>query len=80
VATNQHIALYVSRRDSFAVRIADIGAQLVEWTEKHREQPPTLYDIAVFEGLRAERSRLLATFGDYEDRFVLQLLQDMSRD
>jgi hypothetical protein len=68
------VGRYVVTRDNFVVRIANISQQLKEWTEIHSSLSPSLTDIAHFEGLRAERSRLLAEFLDAEDEFVVQML------
>ena len=72
------VAGYVSARDRFVARIAVISAELNTWTEHHQETPPTLADLARFEGLRAERSSLLAEFQEFEDRFVVEMLQALS--
>ena len=68
----------VATRDSFVSRIGKISQELNLWTEEHRHKAPTLRSIATFEGLRGERSRLLAEFEEFEDRFVLELLQHLS--
>ncbi len=68
---------YTKKRDDFVSRIANITAQLVSWTEEHAETPPRLTDIARFEALRAERSRLLSEFTEAEDDFVVQMLQNV---
>jgi hypothetical protein len=69
---------YIAARDEFVGRIAKITRELDQWTDEHREKPPTLRSIATFEGLRGERSRLLSEFEEFEDRFVLELLQRLS--
>jgi hypothetical protein len=69
---------YVRTRDDFVARIGQITQQLNAWTEEHAETAPTLSAIAQFEGLRAERSRLLSEFTEAEDQFVLQMLQAVS--
>jgi hypothetical protein len=71
------VGRYVVTRENFAVRIANISQQLNEWTEVHSSLSPSLTDIAHFEGLRAERSRLLAEFLDVEDGFVVQMLRTL---
>jgi hypothetical protein len=72
------IEKYVSLRDNFVQRIGKITGDLNAWTETHLNTAPTLKDIAIFEGLRGERTRLLAEFEDLEDRFVLEMLQRLS--
>ena len=69
------VQTYVKTRDDFVGRIATITQQLNAWTDEHAHTPPTLTDIAHFEGLRAERSRLLSEFTEAEDQFVVQMLQ-----
>ena len=69
------IERYIATRDAFAIRIEGISRQLSEWTETYATTPPTLMDIALFEGIRAERSRLLAEFTEVEDEFVVQMLR-----
>jgi hypothetical protein len=69
---------YIAARDDFVGRIGKITYELNQWTEEHRQKSPTLRSIATFEGLRGERSRLLAEFEEFEDRFVLELLQGLS--
>jgi hypothetical protein len=71
---------YIGARDDFVARIGKITYELNQWTEEHRRKAPTLRSIATFEGLRGERSRLLAEFEEFEDRFVLELLQRLSGD
>ena len=71
---------YIGARDDFVARIGKITYELNQWTEEHRQKAPTLRSIATFEGLRGERSRLLAEFEEFEDRFVLELLQRLSGD
>ena len=71
---------YIAARDDFVSRIGKITVELNQWTEEHRHKAPTLRSIATFEGLRGERSRLLAEFEEFEDRFVLELLQRLSVD
>ena len=71
---------YIAARDDFVARIGSITRDLDHWTEEHRKKAPSLHSIATFEGLRAERSRLLAEFEEIEDRFVLELLQRLSAD
>lgn len=66
---------YVKKRDDFVRRIASITQQLDAWTDEHTQAPPSLTDIARFEALRAERSRLLSEFTEAEDTFVVQMLQ-----
>jgi hypothetical protein len=68
---------YVRTRDDFVVRIGRITEQLNAWTDEHATVTPTLTDIARFEGLRAERSRLLSEFTEAEDSFVVQMLQTL---
>jgi hypothetical protein len=65
---------YVKRRDDFVSRIATITQQLNEWTDEHTKVSPSLTDIARFEAMRAERSRLLSEFTEAEDEFVVQML------
>lgn len=69
---------YVRTRDDFVSRIAGISQQLDVWTQEHMEVPPSLTEIAHFEGLRAERSRLLSEFTEAEDEFVVQMLRTLS--
>jgi hypothetical protein len=69
------IERYIATRDAFATRIEGISRQLSEWTEAHSKIPPTLMDIALFEGIRAQRARLLAEFTEVEDEFVVQMLR-----
>ena len=66
---------YTKKRDDFVSRIAHVSQQLNVWTEEHMREPPTLTDIARFEAMRAERSRLLSEFTEAEDDFVVQMLQ-----
>jgi hypothetical protein len=68
---------YTRKRDDFVSRIAHISQQLNEWTDQHMEEAPGLTDIARFEAMRAERSRLLREFTEFEDEFVVQLLQNL---
>lgn len=68
---------YVKTRDDFVSRIAQITQQLNAWTDQHTDVAPSLTDIARFEGLRAERSRLLSEFTEAEDQFVVQMLQKL---
>ena len=68
---------YVKSRDSFVARIAAISNELNVWTEEHSVSPPKLADIARFEGLRAERSRLLSQFTESEDEFIVEMLQSL---
>jgi hypothetical protein len=77
-AKEPSIERYIAARDDFVQRIGKITRELDQWTEDHRHKPPTLRSIAVFEGLRGERSRLLAEFEEIEDGFVLELLQRLS--
>ena len=72
------VGTYVVTRDNFVARIGQVTRQLNAWTEEHSHVPPTLTDIAHFEGLRAERSRLLAEFTEAEDAFVVQMLRTLS--
>lgn len=69
---------YVKTRDDFVGRIAVISQQLDVWTQEHMQVPPSLTEIAHFEGLRAERSRLLSEFTEAEDEFVVQMLRSLS--
>ena len=78
LASESLVERYIAARDGFVVRIGKITRELDAWTEEHRATPPTLRSIANFEGLRGERSRLLAEFEEFEDRFVLELLQRLS--
>jgi hypothetical protein len=80
VGSQTPVERYVAARDDFVVRIGKITRELDQWTEEHRQKAPTLRSIATFEGLRGERSRLLAEFEEVEDRFVLELLQRLSAD
>ncbi len=66
---------YVKKRDDFVARIATITQQLNAWTDEHVTVAPSLTDIARFEAMRAERSRLLSEFTEAEDQFVVQMLQ-----
>ena len=68
---------YVKKRNDFVVRIAAVTQQLNEWTDEHLETPPSLTDIARFEVMRVERSRLLSEFTEAEDGFVVQMLQNL---
>ena len=68
---------YVKKRNDFVARIAHVSGELNEWTEAHSETSPTLTDIARFEAMRAERSRLLSEFTEFEDDFVVQMLQQV---
>lgn len=72
------VQTYVKTRDDFVGRIALITQQLNVWTEEHSKTPPSLTDIAQFEGLRAERSHLLSEFTETEDQFVVHMLQTLS--
>jgi hypothetical protein len=74
-ASRDSFKRYLASRKVFVERMAEVTQQLTEWTDEHRETPPSLMDVARFEGIRAERSRLLAEFGDREDRFVVELLE-----
>jgi hypothetical protein len=56
-------------------RLAEVTRQLDDWADQHMKTTPSLMDVARFEGLRAERMRLLAEFGEREDRFVVELLK-----
>jgi hypothetical protein len=78
LASESPVERYIATRDSFVARIGKISQELNSWTEEHRTKAPTLRSIATFEGLRGERSRLLAEFEEFEDRFVLELLQHLS--
>jgi hypothetical protein len=69
---------YVKTRDDFVGRIGLITQQLNAWTDQHMDVAPTLSEIARFEGLRAERSRLLSEFTEAEDQFLLRMLQNLS--
>lgn len=62
-------------RDDFVARISVITQELNAWTEEHSNTPATLIDVAHFEGLRAERSRLLSQFAEKEDEFVVAMLE-----
>jgi hypothetical protein len=72
------VGTYVVTRDNFVARIGQVTRQLNAWTAEHSQVPPRLTDIAHFEGLRAERSRLLAEFTEAEDAFVVQMLRTLS--
>ena len=74
----QLVKQYVKTRDDFVRRIAALTQQLNAWTDEHSEVAPTLTDVARFEGLRAQRSRLLSEFTEAEDDFVVRLLQMLS--
>lgn len=78
VGSQTSVQRYIEARDDFVARIGKITRELDQWTEEHRKQPPSLRSIATFEGLRAERSRLLSEFEEVEDRFVVELLQRLS--
>lgn len=69
---------YIKTRNGFALRIQEISQQMTAWTSLHSSTPPALKDVAQFEGLRAERSRLLAEFTEYEDQFVVAMLRRVS--
>ena len=68
---------YVRKRDDFVGRIASVSQQLNVWTDEHVNEAPSLTDIARFEAMRAERSRLLSEFTEAEDDFVVQMLQNV---
>ena len=68
---------YIRSRDNFVSRIAVITQELNAWTDEHVVTPPSLPDIARFEGLRAERSRLLSQFTESEDEFIVEMLQSL---
>ena len=68
---------YVRKRDDFVGRIASVSRQLNVWTDEHVNEAPSLTDIARFEAMRAERSRLLSEFTEAEDDFVVQMLQNV---
>jgi hypothetical protein len=68
---------YIKRRDDFVSRIATISQELNLWTDEHIDTAPTLTDIARFEALRAERSRLLSEFTEAEDDFIVRMLQNL---
>jgi hypothetical protein len=70
--------MYVEARSRFVRRIGEVSGQLDACTSKHAKESPTLVDVARFEGMRATRARLLAEFTQFEDKFVLDLLQDYS--
>ena len=78
MALTDLVRTYVRTRDDFVVRIARITEQLNAWTDDHKDVAPMLTDIAHFEGLRAERSRLLSEFTEAEDAFVVQMLHSLS--
>lgn len=78
VRSQSAVERYIAARDDFVARIGKITRELDQWTEEHRRKAPTLRSIATFEGLRGERSRLLAEFEEIEDSFVLELLQRLS--
>ena len=78
MSSESPVERYIATRDNFVSRIGKISQELNLWTEEHRQKSPTLRSIATFEGLRGERSRLLAEFEEFEDRFVLELLQHLS--
>ncbi len=69
---------YRESRERFRQRLGTVGGDLDGWIEKHRHDPPTVADLAHFEGLRAGRARLLAEFKEVEDRFVIDLLQHLT--
>jgi hypothetical protein len=77
VELTEMVRRYTKRRDDFVARIARVSQQLNEWTDKHATVPPSLNDIARFEAMRAERSRLLSEFTEAEDEFVVQMLQNV---
>jgi hypothetical protein len=68
---------YIKRRDDFVSRIATLSQELNLWTDEHIDTAPTLTDIARFEALRAERSRLLSEFTEAEDDFIVRMLQNL---
>ena len=78
VESQTPVQRYIAARDDFVARIGKITRELDVWTEEYRAKSPTLRSIATFEGLRAERSRLLSEFEEVEDRFVVELLQRLS--
>jgi hypothetical protein len=77
--TSESVNRYLAARDRFLELMRPVSHQLDEWVNHHRDEPPTLSDIARFEGLRTERTRLLAEFGETEDRFVLELLEGFAQ-
>ena len=70
---------YVKTRDNFVARIGSITGELNAWTDEHTDTAPSLTDIAQFEGLRAQRSRLLSEFTEAEDEFVVEMLRRVSQ-
>ena len=77
MALTDLVRSYVQTRDDFVARIGGITQQLNAWTDEHTNVPPSLAEIARFEGLRAERSRLLSEFTEAEDAFVVRMLQTL---
>lgn len=77
VELTEMVRQYTKRRNDFVARIARASQQLNEWTDEHEKVAPTLNDIARFEAMRAERSRLLSEFTEAEDEFVVQMLQNV---
>jgi len=69
---------YVRTRDNFVARIGRITGELNASTAEHAQTPPSLTEIAQFEGLRAQRSRLLSEFTEAEDEFVVEMLRNVS--
>ena len=74
------VQAYVDARSRFVERMRDVTLQLDDWTAKHSQVAPSLIDIARFEGLRATRARLLSEFTQFEDDFVIDLLQRYTGD
>jgi hypothetical protein len=77
--TKESVERYLRARDSFLEQMGPVTRQLDEWVDLHLNAPATLADIARFEGLRTQRTRLLAEFGETEDRFVVELLERLAQ-
>jgi hypothetical protein len=71
---------YLEARDSMLSRVGPVTGQMDAWTDRHSQIPATLRDVAQFEGLRAQRSRLLAEFEDFESEFIAALLSSLVAD
>ena len=76
----QLVRSYLEARDSMLSRVGPVTGQMDAWTDRHSQVPATLRDVAQFEGLRAQRSRLLAEFEDFESEFIAALLSSLVAD
>ena len=64
---------YSTRRISDALE--RIRQDILSWVERHREQPPSITEVALLEGYHAERIALVAELLEVEKRFMNRLLQ-----